>query len=128
MNLKQYITLFAIGTTIGWSAWVLVILSIDPSTTGILGVLIFYVSLAIGFGGLLTTISTIIRFLRFPERDTEEIVLTSLRQAFLLTALVIGALILSSYGWLIWWRMLILVGVVILIELAFIIRHKNGQK
>ncbi|MBU1126489.1 MAG: hypothetical protein ABH826_02860 [Patescibacteria group bacterium] len=127
MNLKQYITFFAIGTAIGWSAWILVVLSIDPSAAGALGILMFYISLTIGLSGLLTTISTLIRFARYPDRDTEEVVLTSLRQGFLLTILVICALILLSFELLFWWSVLIIVFIIALVELAFIVKKKGVQ-
>lgn len=125
MNLKQYIAFFAVGTTIGWSAWILVLLSIDPAHAGALGLVMFYVSLAVGLGGLLTTIATIVRVIRYPKADIELTVLRSLRQGILLTLLVIGSLILLSIELLVWWTLLLEVAIVGLIEFLFILQQKR---
>lgn len=128
MNLRQYISFFAIGTAIGWSAWILVLLRIDPVEAGTLALLMFYITLAMGLSGLITTTSTILRVVRFPDRDVEEVVITSIRQAILLTLLIIGALFLSSIELLNWWTMLLVVIVASMIEFLAIIAKKRREK
>ena len=128
MNLRQYITFFAVGTAIGWCAWFLVLMSIDPIEAGIVTYLIFYISLTIGLGGLLTTVSTLIRVIRFPERDAEEIVLTSLRQGLLLTILVVGSLILLSLEMFSWWTSVLVVMIVGLLEFLFTLSARKKKK
>ena len=128
MNLRQYITFFAVGTAIGWCAWFLVLMSIDPVEAGLVAYLMFYVSLVIGLSGLLTTVSTLVRVIRYPDRDAEEIVHTSLRQGFLLTLLVVGSLILLSLELFTWWTLVLVVMIVGLLEFLFTLSTRKKKK
>ncbi|MDP2631522.1 MAG: hypothetical protein Q8P30_01995 [Candidatus Uhrbacteria bacterium] len=116
MNIRQYILLLSIGTAMAWSAWFVVLISIDPATAGWQAFLIFYVTLFTSLAGLFMTISTVVRVQRFPVRDLGDLVHISLRQGLALSLLVTVALILMSQNLLTWWTLLLLVLSIIFIE------------
>ena len=116
------------GTAIGWCAWFLVLLSIDPVEAGTLALVMFYVTLTVGLSGTLTTLATLLRVIRTPERDLEEVVIISIRQSLLLTCLVIMTLILLSQELLVWWSLLLLIGLVGAIEFFALIGRKSVKK
>lgn len=124
MTLKQYTIILGIGTAIIWLAWFLVISSIDPMTAGVLGYTIFYTTLFGGLVGLLTIFATIIRSWRHVDRDIEDVIVISFRQAVILSILIIGALILASQQWLNWLTLTGILAIVGLLEAIFILKKK----
>ena len=51
MSLRQYLFLMTAGTAICWIVWILVILNIDPETTGNIGFVFFYSTLFLALVG-----------------------------------------------------------------------------
>lgn len=94
MNIKQYILIFAAGTALMFSAWFLILITIDPTTTGTITLIIFYLTLVLSLLGFLTTILTWVRTKGSKKSSPEEIVLTSLRQGVMLSTLFTVSLIL----------------------------------
>lgn len=127
MTLKQYTIILGIGTTIIWVTWFLVLSSIDPVTAGTPGYTIFFVTLFGGLVGLLTIFATIVRSWHHPNRDIEDVVVISLRQAVILALLVIGALILTSQQLLNWLSLIGILAVVGLLEAIFILKKKPAK-
>jgi hypothetical protein len=101
-----------------------VLIKIDPVTAGVIGFIIFYLTMFGGVVGFLTTISTIIRAWNHPTRDVEEVVVISLRQATILAFLFTGALALLSQNLLNWFSISALLLVVGLLEAVFILKKK----
>lgn len=120
MTLRQYILVFFLGTLIGSIAWVLVVLNINPSQTGFFGFVVFYLTLFIALQGFFTSVPTLLRSIIYRHRNTEEIIVISLRQGFLLTILILGSLFLLSQNLLFWWSLLLMIGFLSLIEFFFI--------
>ncbi|MFH1631547.1 MAG: hypothetical protein ABIA47_00790 [bacterium] len=117
MNIRQYLLTIGIGTAFTWSAWFVVLISIDPVTAGWIAFLLFYLTLFAGLCGLFMTISTVIRITRFPDREIGEIVKTSLRQGITIGALLTAALVLQSVGLLTWWTLTLLIVLIAFIEI-----------
>jgi hypothetical protein len=117
MNLKQYILALTIGTLIACTAWIVVLLNIDPLTSGWSAFAIFYLTFFIASTGLITTISTLIRtlFLK-PKHTTDHHISTSLRHGVLIGILVLSTLILLHEDILSWWVLLLSILAVSLIE------------
>lgn len=107
-----------IGSLLGWGTWALVLFSINPFEAGLMGFVLFYASLAIGFVGALSLIGFVVRLWILKQ---EEIVLrqvtTAFRQACFFTILVVGSLFLQSRQLLAWWNILILIGLLSILEL-----------
>jgi Ca2+/Na+ antiporter len=116
MTLKQYLSTIAVGTLFAWIAWGLILLNINPNETSLIGIIVFYLTLFAGNAGLFTVIGTLVRNGRKKHDDLQAMILTSLRQAILLSLLLIAALFLLRLGLLTWWVMLIVLFVIILIE------------
>lgn len=108
MNFKQFLTIMLIGTLICWTMFILVIFNIDPAS-GIIALLLFYSSLALALIGTLSIIGTVVRIFVFKKQVIFKEVKNSLRQAFLLSFLIIIVLILQSKRILAWWNVFFLI-------------------
>jgi hypothetical protein len=121
MNLRQYITILALGTTVALIAWGMTLQAIDPLTAGPLALIIFYVTLGSGLAGLLTIIGTVFRASRFPEAGAGVAVIRSFRQSLLLSALIIASLVLMSLKMFSSPVLLVMIGILALVEFFFLI-------
>lgn len=121
MNLRQYITILALGTAVALSAWAITIMAIDPFTAGTPALIVFYVTLGTGLAGLLTIIGTVMRASRFPEAGAGVAVIRSFRQGVLLSALILVSLVLKSMGLFSSPVLLVLIGILALVEFFFLI-------
>lgn len=120
MNLRQYLSILAIGTAVALSAWCIVVIAIDPVTAGPLAFLIFYVTLGSGLVGLLTILGTIVRARRIEEHGLSLAVARSFRQAIFLSSLVIVSLYLMGAGLFSTPILFLLIGILGLIEFVFL--------
>jgi len=128
MNLKQYILIFAFGTTTAFISWIIVITQLNPTESGIAGLLAFYITFFAWFMGLLSIIGTSIRAANKDEKEHEEHPISrSLRQAFLLSVLVTSTLLLLSNGFLRLWILVLLIVSVGLIE-SFALSLKQKKR
>ena len=98
MNLRQYLIVMSIGTAVAISSWCVVLIAMNPLTSGAVALVSFYVTLTLGLAGLFTILGTTARTYRFPDRDVGAIVNRSLRQAIFLTILLVGSLYLMTQG------------------------------
>lgn len=98
MNLRQYLIVMSIGTAVAISSWCIVLIAMNPLTSGAIALVAFYLTLTLGLAGLFTIIGTTVRAYRFPQRDVGAIVNRSLRQAIFLTVLLVGSLYLMTQG------------------------------
>ncbi|MFA5946787.1 MAG: hypothetical protein WC813_02070 [Patescibacteria group bacterium] len=121
MNLRQYIAILALGTTVSLVAWVIILQAMDPFTAGPLALAIFYITLGSGLAGLLTIIGTVLRASRFPEAGAGVAVIRSFRQSVLLSVLIIVSLVFMSLEMFSSPVLLVLIGLLALIEFFFLI-------
>jgi hypothetical protein len=98
MNLRQYLIVMSIGTAVAISAWCVVLIAMNPLTSGTVALVAFYTTLTLGLAGLFTILGTMVRTYRFPEREIGATVNRSLRQAVFLTILLVGSLYLMTEG------------------------------
>ncbi len=121
MSLRQYLILVGIGSLIAWFTWIIVLFTVNPFETGVLGFALFYISLAIALIGTLALIGFGIRMITYKQ---ESIVLrevtTAFRQACLLTLVLVGSFFLQSQSLLAWWNVLLFVIIVSILELFFL--------
>ncbi|EKD47152.1 MAG: hypothetical protein ACD_66C00196G0002 [uncultured bacterium] len=116
MSVKQYILFLASGTALTACAWFIVLISINPVSSGVFGFLAFYVALFLALMGFFSTIATILRIIRKKHVTTEAMIKVSLRQGLLLAILFEGALILVSKGYLSIPLLLLLILIISIIE------------
>lgn len=126
MNFRKYIILMTLSTIGAWISWLVVIHGIDPTQSGFLGFLLFYLTLSIAMIGALSLSGIGIRQWMKLEIPLFRITLRAFRQAVLLTALFVGSLVLVSQGWFVWWAMCLLIIIVTFIELAALSRNRSS--
>lgn len=107
MNLKQFLTLMALGTALCWAMFILVILNMEPSSG--LALMFFYVSLFLSLVGTLSIAGLSARVIVFKKDVIFREVKNSFRQAILLSFLLAAALFLQSKRILAWWNIILLI-------------------
>lgn len=128
MNLRQYLIAMSIGTASALSSWCVVLMAINPLTSGALALVAFYVTLAFGLVGLLTILGTLVRAWRFPMREIAGTVHRSLRQAIFLTILTVGSLYLMTQGLLSTLTLFIAVVALGFLEFFFLISSHEDEE
>jgi len=130
MTFRQFLIFMTLATIAAWSAWIVVLWSIDPSRSGSPGFLFFYATLALALLGTLTIVGAGIRAWARRDEVLSRHVAKAFRQAFLFTALVITSLILLSQGLFRWWTATLLILLLAIVELVFLSALKprgNGR-
>lgn len=121
MTFKQYLTLMLLGTAGALLAWLIVILAIDPVSTGAPTKIAFYLTFFIACVGVLSIGGVLVRIMIVHrEAVVSREVAHAFRQGILFSSVILLALIMASIDYLRWWTM----GLVILlfagIELFFL--------
>mgnify|MGYP001599085683 CR=1 FL=1 len=120
MTFRQYIMLMTIGTFLAACAWLFVVFRVDPITTGLVGRLIFFITLSMMLVGLFSTVGVGLRVILFRvDLIVHREVVKAFRHAVFFTSLIIANLILATFGFLRWWTMLLLILFFSLFELFF---------
>lgn len=121
MTLRGYLVAIGLGSLMAWATWVLVIFTVNPFESGVLGFFMFYVALAVALVGTLSLIGFGVRMLIYKhEAVVLREVTTAFRQACLLALVLIGSLLLQSQSLLAWWNVLLFVLLVSILELFFL--------
>ena len=123
MTLKTYVWGMRIMTLISLVAFGAIVNYFDPSKSGIVGKLLFFVVLFFFLSGLFNLSLLFLRRKLLGGEGALATVGLSFRQANLLSLFCIGLLILQSFRMLEWWDGLIVLAGVFLIELYFLSRH-----
>ncbi|OGF18519.1 hypothetical protein A3G56_03020 [Candidatus Falkowbacteria bacterium RIFCSPLOWO2_12_FULL_45_10] len=124
MTLKTYLTIMLLGTAICWAAWVVVINSIDPETTNLVGLLLFYSSLFLAIVGASAILGFLVRFILLRQELVFRQVVRAFRQSFLFAAVIIASLILQSFHLFTWYNALFLIIGLTVLEF-FLISYKR---
>jgi len=120
MSFRSYLILMSIASVAAWIAWAVVLHGVDPSLSGQMGYILFYLTLSIALFGTISVFGVLVRLWKDRTAIAVRVTMQAFRQALLLTALFIGSLVLFSQGWFRWWTMLLVVIIVSFIELAFV--------
>jgi uncharacterized membrane protein YgdD (TMEM256/DUF423 family) len=113
----RLVTLFSIG------ALAMVIIYVDPDSTGLVGKILFYAILFFVFVGIFNLVLLRLRRrITDPENAFANVGL-SFRQAILLALLVVGIMLLQGLRLLVWWDGLLLLAGIFLGELYFLSRE-----
>jgi len=120
MTFKDYLVVMALTTVAAWIAWIVVLVGMDPSSAGALAYVFFYSTLAMALIGTLATSGAAIRVWAKREELVSRHVSRSLRQAVLVSTLVLVCLVLLPHGLLAWWVALLLVIFFAFVELVFL--------
>ncbi len=120
MTFRDYLIAMAVGTVAAWAAFGVVVTSIDPLRSGLLGFLLFYATLVSAATGTLAIIGSAVRARFRPSDVISRQVARAFRQAVLLSLLLAACLLLLSAGFFRPWTGLLLVLAAALVELAFL--------
>ncbi len=124
MTLRTYLTMMLLATAICWSAFAVVINSVNPDTTNWIGFLLFYGSLFMSLVGTSALIGFLIRFIVLKRELVFRQVVIAFRQAFSFSILIIALLFLQAQGMLTWYNMIFLVIALTVLEF-FLISYKR---
>ncbi|OGL66468.1 hypothetical protein A2856_02135 [Candidatus Uhrbacteria bacterium RIFCSPHIGHO2_01_FULL_63_20] len=125
MTFRGYLAVMALASVAAWLSWIIVLVAIDPSAAGPIGFVFFYLTLSAALVGTLATALSGIRAWARSEELPSRHVSRSLRQAILVAALVLVALLLLPKGLLTWWTAVLLVLFFSILELAFVSAQKG---
>lgn len=120
MSLRLYLIIMSLVSLCAWIAWFIVLHAIDPTKSGFLGFLLFFLTLGISVLSSMTLFGTLIRVWVKKDQVVYRHVVRSLRQALILTSLFLVALILTGVGLLAWWVLMLLVLIATVLELIFL--------
>lgn len=129
MTLKDYLILMSIATGIAWGSWVYVLFQVDPHEAGLMGFVLFYVTLFASLVGTLAILGSIYRVvLRKRQHLVTREVRISFRHGMMVSAAAIVALILSTQNLLSWITLVLLFGAVGLLEYLFLLVQENHRE
>lgn len=120
MTIRAYLWGMRLCTLLALVWLGLVVYFVNPLRDGLLGQMLFYVSLFFSVTGLATLFLFWLRRIFSKENDFEAYVGVSFRQGALIAATVCILLLLQSFRLLVWWDGGIVVAGVLLVELWFL--------
>lgn len=123
MTFRQYSIVMSLASLVAWVGWLLVVFLVDPASTGLVGLLLFYVSFSSALVGTLALIGLLVRAIFHRQAVLSKEVSGAFRQGLMITALLIGSLFLQHLHLLTWWNSTLLVIIFGLIELFLITRR-----
>jgi hypothetical protein len=122
MTIKSYLWGMRISTFLALGGFVAVVIFIDPQKSGILGQVLFYLSLILALSGILILILMGLHRRPNDEEQSLSYLGSSFRQGILLSLLAAILLALQGFRVLTWWDGLLVAAAIFLIELYFISR------
>lgn len=120
MSLRAYLIIMTFVSLFAWIGWFVVLHAIDPTKTGFLGFVLFYVTLGLSCLSTVTLVGTLVRVWLKQQEVIYRHVVRSLRQGILLTALFLVSLILAGFSLLVWWVIILLILIAVVIELILL--------
>lgn len=120
MSFRNYLILMSLATVSAWIAWAVVLHGVDPTRSGLVGFLLFYLTFIMAVFGTISILGLLIRLWRSKTELPSRMAIRSFRHGILLSILLTSSLILFSQTWFRWWTMLLVVFIITLIEIAFL--------
>lgn len=109
MNLRQYLTIMACATVLGWVAWFFVLFNVDPFQDNTLGFFFFYISLFFSLIGTISLIAFLLtQIFPSPMLPMYRLVQKSFRIGLLLSGILIVLLFLQGKEILTKWNSILL--------------------
>jgi hypothetical protein len=127
MTFRMFLTIMSIASAAAWIGWLIILYGVDPSRSGSLGFVLFYVSLGIALIGTLSVLGVLVRLWTKQEGLVVILSMRSFRHALLLSTIFITSLIFLGIGMLRWWIVVGIVFIVSLIELIFLTSKKRSS-
>ncbi|NQV13009.1 MAG: hypothetical protein HQ530_01765 [Parcubacteria group bacterium] len=128
MTLRNYLIGMMISTIFCWASWIMILIYVDPESTGVVGLSAFYVSLFFAMIGTLTLLGFYLRVWFSHNEILFAHVGPSFRQAIFLSLVLVGSLTLQSFRLLTWWDGALFIAAVALLEFYFISRQSVAKR
>ena len=127
MTLRQYLTIMIAATALSWISWGIVLMNVDPFTSGPAGFLFFYATVFLAFLGTVSVVSYLLRSNLSDElTPLFRVVLKSFRDGAASASVLAVALLLMSAGLLRVWSIGLLALIVLLI-VFFILSARRAK-
>ncbi len=123
MSLQRYLLTMGLGTLISGVSWILVLVFLDPQTSGFIGLLLFFTSFFLAMFGLSSLGGYFARRMFQRQETPFRLVAVSFRQAGLFALLLTASLFLQTKRLFSWWTALALLAFVSLMEAFFVARQ-----
>jgi len=114
-----------LATLLCWASFIIVVNTINPFNTAILGFVFFYSSLFLSLIGTLSILGFLLRNLLNKNQFISVQIMTSFRQSIWLALMIVIGLYLQSQKLVAWWNLLILILLMILLEFYFIYQSEE---
>jgi len=111
-----------------WAIWLLLINYLDPTQAGIIGLLLFFLTLFLAVASSFALIGFAIRRVMAPEQLSTYAVRAALRQGVLVGLFLDLLLILQLIKLYVWWLAIIAIILFLLIELIFLGYDKAARR
>lgn len=105
MTLARYLAFLGISTAICWASWLLVLLRINPYSSGQWGIVFFYTTQFFALAGTASLVGFGIRALLRRGDPPFQLVAVSFRQGVLLACVATASALLQSQRLLEWWSL-----------------------
>jgi len=125
MTLKRYLLLMFLATLLCWLALASVMFYINPSEAGIVGFLLFYISLFLSLIGTFSLVGFILRVWLTTVPIFRQVII-SFRQGVLFSILVTAVLVIQSQNVLTWWITLLVMLLLGFVEFVFSLGRKRA--
>lgn len=109
MTFRAYLFLMGATTMLCWFAVGIVLYAVDPFTSGVSGIALFYGSLFLSLVGTLALFGIIVRKFLFREEPHFVHVAIAFRQSIVFAFLMVTLLLFAHAQLLRWWLILILI-------------------
>ncbi len=120
MSLKQLALIISCATLIFWVCFVFILMEVDPFTSGVTGIAVFYLTLFFAMLGTFFVPITLIRRRLDREELEYNIVKASIRQSVFFSFTIVVVLLLQSKHFLTWWNLIFLVLLITMVEYLFL--------
>lgn len=120
MSLIRFLIILGVGTALSWTAWVLVLMTLDPVSGGSVALMLFHGSFFLALFGSATIIGFFLRYWLEKETVLFRQITIAVRHATIVASGASIALLLQGQRLLNLWSILALAGLAIVIELFFL--------
>jgi hypothetical protein len=127
MSLRAYLFLIGLGTSLACFAWGVILFTMSPNESGLIGLILFYITLGMMVAGILTLAFSVIRIYFLHRKVIEREIRISFRHAVLCAVIAIVSLILTASGHFSVWYTVGLLLISIVIEYLFLSTHSRRR-
>lgn len=120
MSLIRFLIILGIGTALSWTAWVLVLMTIDPITGGAVALMLFYGSFFLALFGTATIGGFFLRYWLEKETVLFRQIASAVRHGTIVASGSSLALLLQGHRLLNIWSSIALIALAIVIEMFFL--------